>query len=857
MKIINKTWWVFVGCLVQSLLSIAQVKGVVIDAQTGDSLSYVNVYYTQRPGVGVRTRDDGTFTLRALENYDRVSVSCVGYTTETFRISRGEKFYTIRLKSNARELKTLVVKPKRIKYSRKNNPAVELMKKVIAAKKNNDLHQHDYFQYSRYQKQTLSLNDISEEKLDTGIYKKYQFMRKQVEFCPQTGKMILPIAVNEQVSQKVYRKDPKTEKNIIQGSNVTGISKMFSTGDILTTAMRDVFTDVDIYQNNIRLFQYPFVSPISSTNAISFYRYFIMDTTYVEKDKCIHLTFVPNNPQDFGFTGHLYIKADSSYQVKKCILNLPKKSDVNWVTDMSVLQEFDLLPKGENVLVDDDMLAELSVYGLKFQVRKLTRYNEFSFARIPDKVFKFKGRERTDYYAMMRDEAFWDRYRTEKLSSAEQSTDDFFNKLSDIKFVKFLVFGAKALAENFVETGNRNTPSKVDIGPVNTIVSNNFVDGWRLRASAQTTAHLNPHLFLRGYYAYGFKDHKSKGMAEVEYSLNKKQYLPREFPKNSFTFNFMYDVQSPTDKFMPTDKDNVFTAWKFTTVDQMMYTRRFSLKYEREWEVGLKLTGQIKMQNDEPCGRLEYRSLTNPTMLVHDIDYTELMFGLRYAPGEVVINTKQRRYPMNLDVPVLTLTHQMGVKGFLGGEYNYNETEFGFFKRLWLPKSWGKFDTWIKAGAQWNKVPYPLLIVPAANLSYISEYETFNLINNMEFLNDRYASLDFTWDLNGKIFNRIPLLRKLKWRESIGVKALWGKLTDKNNPYKNPQDSRLFLFPSYDGLGAHPRSFVMGSKPYVEVIAGVHNIFKLLHVEYVRRLTYLDLPTATKWGIRVRFMMTF
>lgn len=857
MKLVTKILLVILVCLIQSTGLSAQVRGIVIDAQTGDSLSFVNVYYTQRPGVGVRTKDDGTFALRQLEGYDRVSVSCVGYTTETFRIAKGEKFYTVRLKSNARELKTLVVKPKRIKYSRKNNPAVELMKKVIAAKKDNDLHKYDFFQYTRYQKQTLSLNDISEEKLDTGIYKKYRFMRDQVEFCKQTGKMILPVTVNEQVSKKIYRKDPESEKNIIQGSNSTGFSKLFRTGGILTTAMRDIFTDVDIYQNDIRLFQYRFVSPVSSTNAISFYRYFIMDTTYVDKDKCIHLTFVPNNPQDFGFTGHLYIKADSSYQIRKCILNLPKKSDVNWVTDMSVLQDFEVLPSGENVLVDDDMLAELSVYGLKLQVRKLTRYNEFTFNKIPNKEFKFKGKERTDSYAMMRDEAFWDRYRPEKLTSAESSTDDFFNKLSDIKFVRFAIFGVKALAENFVETGSRKTPSKVDIGPVNTIVSHNFVDGWRLRASAQTTANFNPHLFLRGYYAYGFKDHRNKGMAEVEYSINKKEYLAREFPKNSFTFNFMYDVQTPTDKFIPTDKDNVFTALKFTTVDQMMYTRRFFLKYEKEWEVGLKLTGQIKMQNDEPCGRLEYRPLTNPLNPVHDIDYTELMFGLRYAPGEVIINTKQRRYPMNLDAPVFTVTHQMGVKGFLGGEYNYNETEIGFFKRLWLPKSWGKFDTWIKAGAQWNKVPFPLLIVPAANLSYISEYETFNLINNMEFLNDRYVSLDMAWDLTGKIFNRIPLLRKLKWREAIGVKALWGKLTDKNNPYKNPMDSRLFLFPSYDGLGAHPRSFVMGSKPYVEVIAGIHNIFKLLHIEYVRCLTYLDLPTATKWGVRVRLMMTF
>ncbi len=193
----------------------------------------------------------------------------------------------------------------------------------------------------------------------------------------------------------------------------------------------------------------------------------------------------------------------------------------------------------------------------------------------------------------------------------------------------------------------------------------------------------------------------------------------------------------------------------------------------------------------------------------------------------------------------------MGLKNVLGGDYKYNFTEAGIYKRFWM-NSWGKIDINVKAGAQWNRVPYPLLIMPAANLSYIIEDETFNLINNMEFLNDRYASLDASWDLNGKIFNRIPLLKKLKWREYIGVKALWGKLTDKNNPYleQNANSSVLMQFP--EGC------YVMDPhKPYVELIAGVHNIFKLLHVEYVHRCNYNELPTAHKNGIRLMMRLTF
>ena len=224
--------------------------------------------------------------------------------------------------------------------------------------------------------------------------------------------------------------------------------------------------------------------------------------------------------------------------------------------------------------------------------------------------------------------------------------------------------------------------------------------------------------------------------------------------------------------------------------------------------------------------------------------------NFQFSPGRTYINTKQRRIPVNLDAPVFTLGHTMGVK-LLGGQYHYNFTEAGIFKRFWM-NSWGKIDAYAKAGIQWNKVPYPLLIMPAANLSYITQDETFNMINNMEFLNDRYASLHVSWDLNGKLFNRIPLLKKLKWREYLGVKTLWGKLTDKNNPnlLANSGDPAVWAFPT--------GSYVMDPKrPYVELIAGIHNIFKLLHVEFVHRCNYNSLPTAKKNGVRFMLRVTF
>ena len=549
---------------------------------------------------------------------------------------------------------------------------------------------------------------------------------------------------------------------------------------------------------------------------------------------------------------------------------------------MIIDQKFGELPTGEWVLLEDDMLCELSylkkVLG-SYQVRRTTRYFDFSFDPIPESMFKRKEKEIKDVNAMMRNEMYWSQYRQEELTKSETRMGSFVDDLTKIKGFKYIIFVLKALIENFVET---STPdSKVDIGPINTIISSNYIDGLRLRGSLQTTAKLHPHLFLKGYYAYGFKDQKSKYMGEVEYSFNKKEYLPREYPKNSLTLTYQYDNMLPSDKFISTDKDNVFTALKVCSVDQYNYERKATLKYEREREFGLKTTAMFRHANYEPCGELFYRTMAGESALqsaldrqelagqkwvkspfnTHDITVTEMSFGLRYAPGETFVNTKQRRLPVNLDAPEFTLQHTLALKGVLGGDYTYNMTEASAYKRFWL-SSWGNIDVYLKGGIQWNKVPFPLLIMPAANLSYIIQDETFNLINNMEFLNDRYASLDVSWNMQGKLFNRIPLLKKLKWREFIGVKCLWGTLTDKNNPFleQNRYDNTLMMFPGHydmNGVYQYSSNVMDPKKPYVEITAGIHNIFKLLHVEYVRRLNYNELPTANKWGVRLMIRTVF
>ena len=862
--------------MLAALTAMAQtISGTVVDAVTGEPLPFVNVFYSAQEKTV--TNFQGRFALPLRQK--KLNLYIVGYDRQTI-VTRKEDDLLIRLKpADYTSLSEAVVTASKEKYSRKNNPAVELMRKVIAAAKRSDLKQKDYYSIEKYCKLTMSLNDVTDKVFEEGKFKRMPFLKEHVETSPETGKLILPISIEETVSQEIYRKSPQSEKSIITGKRSTGFQEFFSTGDLLTTTLNDCFTDVNIYEDDVRLLQYPFISPISNKNAIGFYRYYLQDTVMVDSVRAVRVDFTPNNSQDFGFSGQLYISVDSTYRIVKCDMGIPKRSDVNFVDNMRVIQEFRLLPTGEQVLTRDDMIVELKLakFLTQFQVKRLTEYRNFSFDALPDKTFKFRGEQKVMADALMKTNEFWDQYRSDPLTESEGKMSELFARMSKIKGFKPILWIIKAFAENFVETTtDPKKGSKFDFGPVNTFLTHNFVEGFKMRVGGQTTANLSKHLFAKGYIAYGFKDHRVKGSAELTYSFFEKGYLPREFPKNNLTISYSNDVMSPSDRFLPTDKDNVFVSFKWTDVRHMMYYEQFTVSWDREWETNLRLFIQAKHEKDEPTAALFFQPLdltgqpdiTGQSRIKH-IRTTDFTVGLTWSPGAKWINTKQRRYSPNRDFPVLSLQHTTGVKGIFGSDYNYNLTEASIYKRFWL-HSWGKIDMQLKAGIQWNRVPFPLLIMPAANLSYIMEDNTFNLIDNMEFLNDRYVSLISSWDLNGKLFNRIPLLRRLKWREYIGVNTLWGYLSHKNNPFlaQNLGDSRLMYFPGQfvgsDGFNGVSQQFKYQSRPmawktpYVEIVVGIHNIFKLFHIEYVRRITYTShLRESKRWGIRGMFRITF
>ena len=829
--------------------SSQDLRCYVVDSQTGDSIPYASAVYAQLK-LGASADASGLIVIARKPGL-LLTVTAVGYKTKRVRITANTSA-TIRVSliTDSKQLDGIVVQAKRRhKYSRKNNPAVELMKRVIAAKKETDLSNHEYYQFDKYQKVTMAVNNLTPDELESAMFRKSPWLLNQVEVCPYNNKLILPFSVDETLTQHVYRKSPRDEKDIIKGQSTKGISKLIQTGSALNTMVKDLFKDIDLYDDQINLLQSRFPSPIGST-AISFYHFYIDDTLYVGQDRCIRLQFMPANQQDFGFRGELYVLADSTLHVRKCDMQLPANTGVNFVDAMKFEQEYERQSNGEWVLTTDNMVAELKLTDL-FQrviIIRTTGMRDYAFSPIPDALFKGKAKLKYEANAKMRDENFWNEHRTAQLTKSERGMDDFVSKMAKTRNFRWIMFGIKALAENFVETGSEKHPSKIDIGPVNTFVSKNFVDGIRLRAAARTTAHFNPHWYFDGYYAYGTRSKSSYYGAKITYSFNKPEYQPIEFPIRTLSIESYEDVESPSDKYLVHNKDNIFMAFRPVKVEKMYFYNRQRLTFNWETDYGLATRFAFEIEKNEPTAKLIYEHMNGD--IVRKIRTTSITLGFDYRPGQSYINSKQQRIEVNLDAPQFTLTHTMGIQSLFGSHMNSNLTEFTAYKRIWLG-SWGKFDIRLAAGAQWNKVPFPLLIMPPVNTSYFEHQGSFNLMENMEFLNDRYAHFNLAWNLEGKVFNRIPMLKRLKWREYVAFKGMWGHLTGKNNPYlpENATDADLYRFPE--------GTRIMNDEPYLEFVVGVHNIFKCLEVDYVRRLTYTAYPEVSVSGIRFGFNLVF
>lgn len=843
------------GIFLSHAQCFTSASGIVKDSITGEPLPFVSVYFDGST-IGAMTDDNGTFTLQNNQGYTKLAAASLGYDTKFIDLKPGKKNDNLEvlLKPTAFEISEVVVKPKREKYTRKDNPAVELIKKVIAHKNDNRIEAKPEYQTEVYEKLSLSLDNFNPNLDKNKFLKKFKFIKNYLDTSEFNGKPILTVSVRENLSDFYYRKSPKAEKTIVRAKRMQGIDKTLDDGGGITSNLEEIFKSINIFDNNIPILLNRFVSPLSSTLATTYYHYYIMDTLDVGGDKCVDLAFVPANSESYGFTGRLYITLDGNYAVKKVLLNTPANINLNWVDKLRIEQEFKQMPDSTWVLDQENTFVNFYVVKGTQQLyaHQLRNYDNYNFnVQNADSVFGLLGALHVLPEATAQPDTFWTHNRPIPLKEKEDALKDLLGQLRKVPAFNAIIKTAEILITGYIPTANDKKVTKFDFGPMNTTFSANHLEGFRMRVGGMTTANLNPYWFASGYLAYGTNDRKIKYNLKLTHSFTKKEYHEGENPVNNLSFIQEYDVYTPGQDFLFTSKDNIFVAWKVgEPVTKMQYIRKSVLQYEKEWLNGLTWKSWIMNQNNEAAGTLQYIKRDESGNLYHIKDFTTSEIGtqLRFAPGERAYNGrsgKESVFNLSKDAPVFKLSHQLGIKGVLGGDYNYNHTEISAEKRIWL-SSFGHIDAQIKAGKVWDKVPFPLLILPNTNQSITIQPEAFHMMNALEFVTDQYVSFNATYYLKGWILNRIPGIKWLRLREVLSFNMIYGGLTDKNNPTLTPG---LFLLPD----GTQP----LGSTPYMECSVGLENIFKILRIDYYRRLTYLDHPDIKKGGIRIALRFTF
>ncbi|MDP9076511.1 MAG: DUF5686 and carboxypeptidase regulatory-like domain-containing protein [Bacteroidota bacterium] len=817
------------------------VKGVVTDMRTHETMPAVSVSFDGTT-IGGSTDVKGSYRISTDGNYSRIKVTFIGYKTFYQDITPGiAQTINISLSEDRRVLTEVVVKSgKKTKYTNKNNPAVELIRKVIAHKDQNRLENFDYAEYQQYERMIFSLSDLSEKFKQKRIFKNYQFLFMEQDSDAIGGKNLLPMYMEEKLSDNYFRKSPYTKKQVIQANKQVKYDENFVDNEGLKAYFNRMYMDIEIYDNNIPLLGNQLLSPIAD-GAPSFYKFFITDTIKDVSPQLIELSFTPRNTTDMLFTGKIYITMDGNYAVQKAVLSVNKHINLNFVRQMQTTLNFEKTEGGRYRLSQSDLKIDFGlnknkgggVYG-----ERVVIINNFAVNKPRPKETYDGPAQMIAFNAAQKGDEFWKANRPDTLKPGQA---DIYKNIDSLQTLPSFKRTMK-LITLFVAGYDNLGP--FEIGPVNTFYNFNPVEGFRLRLGGRTTTELSKRYYFETYGAYGFKDEKFKYFFSGTYSLNNKSIY--SFPQDYVRASVQRDTKIPGQELQFVQEDNFLLSFKRGDHGIYTYNDIFRLDYVHEYLNHFSYKFELKAWNQAPTGSLYYQNLVDGLPnTVNSLQTTELSMELRYAPHEKFYQGKLYRTPIPDKYPIYTLRYQEGIKGLFKGDYNYQNVTGNITKRFYLSQL-GYADVAVEGGYIFNKLPYPLLDIQHANQSYALQLQSYNLMNYLEFVSDHYASINIDQHFNGFFFNKIPLLQSLKLREVVSFKSVWGGVRQENNPANDPN---LLQYP-LNGDGK-PITYTLNNGPYMEASAGVENIFKVLRLDMVRRLSYLDHPDAPKWGLRV------
>lgn len=836
-----------------TLNAVAQqllLKGTVIADDSKQPIPRATIAVIGAPvGNSTQTNDNGQYQLKINGNYTKIRVSYIGYDSKDIVLTTAPtQTIDVSLVSQDNLLGEVVIKAPKRKYSNKDNPAVALIRKVIEHKDKNRLTGQQYAQYEQYEKISLGLSNLSEKFVNRKVFKNYQFLFETDDSAKTANKYYLPAFIEEKVAQVYYRKDPNKRKEIVLGHQRAQFDPKFVDNNGISAYFNKLYEEVDIYDNNITLLTNQFLSPIANS-APSFYRFYITDTIKTVQPNLVELSFFPRNKSDLLFKGKLYVTLDGNYAVSEAALGVTEDINLNFVRDLNVDLKFDKDANNRFYLTKSSLGIDFAITdnGKGIKGNRTVNFKDYkSGIALPDSIYE--GPDKVIAYTEEKksDPTFWAQKRQTPLLANELKIYHNLDTLQSMpSFRRFMDIAALVLS-GYKQFG------PVEVGPVNTFYSFNPVEGFRLRLGGRTTESFSKRFYAETYAAYGFKDEKWKYFLSGTYAFNNKSVY--SFPQHYIRASFQRDTKIPGQSLEFIQEDNFLLSFKRGENESYIYNDVYRVDYRKEFENHLSINLGFNKTKQSPAGSLTYKTEQEDGSYRYfqELNSTELSVGIRYAPNEEFYQGKLYRTPIFNPYPIFNLSYTAGLKDVMQGEYAYHNFSASAFKRVYLSQ-FGYADVTLDGTYIAGKdIPFPFLTIHRANQTYAYQLNSYNLMNFLEFVSDHHAAVNIQYYMNGFILNKTPLIKRLKWREVFSFKAIYGGLRKENNPDFNPS---LFEFQQNDK--AEQTSYTFGSAPYMEASVGLTNIFKILRVDMVRRINYLDHPNAPKWGFRARFKIDF
>jgi len=735
-------------------------------------------------------------------------------------INKGkDQYLNVSLFSSDLMLEGVVVVPKDIE-----NPAHVLLRKIISNKKFNNKEKLSAYQYEVYNKVQFDLNNLSQKFKDRKVFKAFDFIFEHTDSL--NGKECLPFMITENVSEVYYRKSPKFRREIIKGNKISGLKN-----ESVSQFLGDMYQNLNIYNNFVPVFGKNFISPISNSG-LRHYEYFIIDSGFVDNQWCYKLNYVPTKKQELTFTGNFWVH-DSTFAIKKIEGTISKNANINFIQDIWFEQKFDQVEKGVWMLIMDRLIIDVNL-GEKTPGmfgKKTTLYNNFIIDKPKEEQF-YSGAEAVviNDDALDKDEEFWEHSRQDSLSEQESFIYHMVDTLKEVPRFKSYIDIVTTLVTGYKDMG------KIEVGPYYSLYANNIVEGHRAGFGFRTTKDFNENYQLGANIAYATLESKFKYRGFLKFFVSKN---PRQIVEIKIKDDIENLGQDPE-----TFKNSIVSSiLRRRPLSHMLQVQEQKVAFEHEWIKGVSNRIEFKRRAMEPRGQVFFKGFNESGELVNydKITATEISIGGRFAWKEKFYSQDLNRHSLGTRFPKIDYKYTLGIKGMLDGEYTFHRADLGIKQWFYTGNfGWGEYE--VLGSKVWGNVPFPILLLPAANESYGSTDQAFNTMNFAEFVADETVTLKYTQHFDGYFFNKIPAIRRLKLREVVFFRGIVGRLSD-----GNLNNQKVDFLPNMNPL----------TKPFYEAGVGIENIFKIFRVDYVFRLGYLENPNISPSGLRVRINIEF